>query len=342
MAHVTDMVKLALDARHGRGEASKYSMNDTQSALREGLIEMNGGSTKLNPRALRSGAAAEMYAVVEQVIQKDMHDYWTNNEVVNRVCDYRNLSLGDEQSFWIPDNSLFAVATISEGNTNIRRQRYEGGRQFSIPTELRGIKIYEEMIRVMSGRVDFNDMIDMAQKSLIKDTYERIMTAWNSIDSNVLGDEYALPNSITPAVGTYSESKLLDIIAEVEAENNERAVIYGTKKALRTIAPSVALSSEFGKQEMNAVGYVGKFYGTDVVELKQTHKLNSTQMLLDDKTVYVMSSNDKPIKYVTEGEGFILPKEPTSNADLTYEWLYTERTGIGVVVNDKFGKYTFA
>ena len=76
--------------------------------------------------------------------------------------------------------------------------------------------------------------------------------------------------------------------------------------------------------------------------LRQTHKLNSTDMLLDDKTVYVMAANDKPIKYVTYGDGIILQKDPMQNADLTYEWLYTERTGVGMVINEVFGKYTFA
>ena len=65
-------------------------------------------------------------------------------------------------------------------------------------------------------------------------------------------------------------------------------------------------------------------------------------MLLDDKTVYVMASNDKPIKYVTYGDGIILQKDPMQNADLTYEWLYTERTGVGMIINEVFGKYTFA
>lgn len=341
MASVNEIVKLALDARHGRGDAAKYSKADTQSALREAIIDLNGGSTKFDIKTMRSDAGAQIYAIVEQVIEKELNDYWTNNDIINRICEYRNLKLGDEQSFYLPDNSLFAVATISDGNTNIRRQRFEGGREVTVPTELRGIKLYEEFSRVASGRVDFNEMIDYALASMAKDAYERVMNAWNNIDYSVLGDTYALPNSTT-VVGAYQEDKLLDIIANVEAETNQTAVVYGSKKALRTIASSIAKDSEAGKNEMNNLGYIGKFYGTDVVALRQAHKGNSTDMILNDKTVYVMASNDKPIKYVTEGEGLILSKDPLTNADLTYEWLYTERTGVGVAVNEVFGKYTFA
>ena len=126
MATAQEIVTLALDSRHGRGEAAKYSRSDSQAALREGLIELNGGSAKFDARTMRSDRGQEIFAIVEEVIQKETNDYWTNNEIVNQVCEYRNAALGDELEFYVPDNSLFAVAGISEGNTGIRRQRYEG------------------------------------------------------------------------------------------------------------------------------------------------------------------------------------------------------------------------
>lgn len=337
MVNAQDVIKLAIDSRHRCGAASKYSQKDSQDALREALIELNGGSTKFNMKTMRSGQGAEIFSIVEEVIQQELNDYWTNNELVNRICEYRNLALGDQQGFYVPEDSLFAVASISEGNTRMRRQRYEGGRYFDVPTELRGIKVFEDMTRVMAGRVDFNDMIDRAIRSFAKDSYERIMLAWNSIDASVLGETY-VPN----VTGTYDESTLLNLIAHVEAETNQTAVIYGTKVALRNLAPSIDMAASSAKDDLYNLGYFGKFYGTDCVVMQQTHKLNSADFLLDDKTVYVMASDERPIKYITEGESMILQKEPTQNADLTYEWLYTERTGVAVVANKKFGKYTFA
>lgn len=341
MANVQDIVKLAKDYRHGVGSASKYSKSDVQASLREALIELNGGSTKFDPRRARDGRIGEIYSVIEEVIKDELNDYWTNNDIVNRICDYRNAALGDELSFYVPDNSLFAVAAISEGNANIRRQRIMGGKTVTPPIQLRGVKIYEEFIRVLAGRVDFNDMIDRALSSMKKDAYEQVMNAWNTIDYTLLGDAYVLPNA-TVVKGTYDESKLLDIIAHVEAETGAAATIYGTKKALRAIASSVAKDSESGKDEMNNLGYIGKFYGNDVIALQQAHKTNTTEFVLDDNSVYVLASDDKPIKYVTEGDPLIIQKDPLTNADLTYEWLYTERTGVGIVVNEVFGKYTFS
>lgn len=332
-----EFVKLALDSRHGVGEAVKYSKNDVQSVLREQLIELNGGSTKFDRKAMRGERGAQIYALIEEVIQREENRYWENNEVVNRIVDYRNMALGDEQQFYVPDKSFFAVADISEGNTALRRQRLEGGTYFTVPTTLHGIKLYEEANRVLAGRIDFNDMIDRALVSLNKANYERVMKAWQSIGADTLGSVYA------PSVaGNYSESVLLDIIAHVEAETGTVPTLFGTKKALRAIAPSIVTTSEAGKTELNNMGYMGKFYGCDVVALTQAHKANSTDFVLNDKTIFIMGSSDKPIKYVTEGDAMIEERSGFDNADLTYEWLYMERTGIGIVVNQAFGKYQFA
>lgn len=342
MANVQDIVKLAIDSYRGCGAAAKYSKADTQASLLEALRELNGGSTKFDARTMRSDKGHEIFSIVEEVIEVALNDYWTNNEQVNRLVEYRNIALGDEQEFYVKNDELLAVATISEGNTNVRRQRIEGGRSFTIPTQLRAIKVYEEMNRVLAGRVDFNHLIDMAVNSMAKDAYERQMLAWSAIDQNtkdaggvpILGTTYY-------KTGTYSENVLLDLIADVEADTNETAVIYGTKKALRMIGSALTQVSSNMKDELYNQGYLGKFYGTDCVAMKQTHQLDGS-MLLDDKTIYVMAASEKPVKYITNGDGLILQKDPTQNADLTYEWLYTERTGVGLVVNKKFGKYVMA
>ena len=340
MANAQDFVKLAVDAHRGIGDAAKYSKSEVQGALRDFLVEQFG-STKLDARALRN-CDPKTFALVEEVIQKELNDYWTNNEIVNRIVEYRNLALGDEQEFYVQEDELLAVASIAEGSTHIRRQRIEGGRTFTIPTEVRGIKVYEELIRVMSGRVDFNHLIDVAVASSAKDAYERQMKAWDALDATskdssgnlILGSTYY-------KTGSYNEATLLDLIAEVEAETNQTATIYGTKKALRTIAYGIDKTSGDMRNEINNQGYLGRFFGTDCVALRQTHKADGT-MLLNDSALLVVASGEKPIKYVTEGDGFILQKDPTSNADLTYEWLYTERNGVGLVVNEKFGKYVMA
>ena len=53
MADMKEIVKLAIDAY--KGHVEKYSVGQSQEALRQALVEANGGSTKLDYKAIRDG-----------------------------------------------------------------------------------------------------------------------------------------------------------------------------------------------------------------------------------------------------------------------------------------------
>lgn len=83
----------------------------------------------------------------------------------------------------------------------------------------------------------------------------------------------------------------------------------------------------------------GKFYGTDMVSVRQSHKVGTDEFILDDTKVYVIASDDKPIKVVNEGDGLMLMNNPTDNADLTQEYTYVQQWGIGLLFNRVIGVY---
>lgn len=334
MATKEEIVKLAIDSHRNCGIAAKYSKSDSQDSLREALIEANGGSAKLDINNLYTTEGREMFSIVSEIIRNEVHDYWTNNEITSLFVEYHNVALGDGQEFWVEDDEMLAVSTIAEGSTNIRRQRLEGGHSILVPMQVRGIKVYDDLVRVMSGRTDLNHLIDLAVASCAKDAYERQLSAWSAIGTDVLGDTFC-------KTGTADEDTLMELIYDVELETNENAVIYGTKKALRKIAPSLDLASDSIKDEFYRMGYLGTFYSTPCIALRQSKKLDGTR-LLDDNTIFVVASSDKPVKYVTSGDGIILQRDALSNADLTYEWAYIDRVGVGIAVNKKFGKYVMA
>lgn len=59
----------------------------------------------------------------------------------------------------MPDDQLFKVAIISDGNQNLLRQRIRAGQRFSVPTQNYGVKIYDELDRFLAGELDWNAMI---------------------------------------------------------------------------------------------------------------------------------------------------------------------------------------
>ena len=146
------------------------------------------------------------------------------------------------------------------------------------------------MNRVLSGRVDFNTMINKVAESFNQKLLNDIYTLWTSATATQLGG-----STYFPTAGAYDEDALLDLISHVEAAaGGKQATIIGTKKALRNIKESIM--SDGAKDEYHNMGYAGKFYGTPVVVTPQRHKVGSTEFVMDDNMLTIIAGDDKPIK----------------------------------------------
>ena len=334
MADKKDIVKLAVDAYHGNVE--KYSARQANEALRQALIEANGGSTVLDYKAVRSGKCSEVFDLVEEILNATIEEGLTGNEFWNAMVDYRNVAQGDKNLFVVKDANLFVVSEIAQGTQGIRRQRLAGEEAVSIPTAVKAVRIYEELNRVLSGRVDFNDMINKVAESFKQQLLNDIYAAWSGITADQLGGVVYFP-----AAGTYDEDTLLDLIAHVEAAaGGKTATIVGTKKALRNLKESI--QSDGAKEELHEMGFYGYFYGTPCVAVPQRHKLGTTDFIMPDDCLTIIAGDQHPIKVVREGNPIMLLGDPMLNGDFTQEYFYAEQYGVGVVVagdNAGFGRY---
>jgi len=333
MADMKDIVKLAVDGF--KGSVEKYSAGQAQDTLREALIDANNGSTTLNYRDIRDGKCQGLFSIIEEILDKTIPDELTANDYFNALVDYRNVALGDENLFVVNDSDLFVVADIAEGTQSIRRQRLGGAAETSIPTTLKAVRIYEELNRVLAGRVDFNEMIARVSKSFRNQLLNDVYSLWIGATANQMGG-----TDYFPAAGDYDEDDLLDVIAHVEAAaGGKTATIIGTKKAIRNLVPSIIADS--AKEDLYNMGYFGKFYGSPVVVTPQRHKIGTTQFVLDDNMLTIVAGDAKPIKCVYEGSPLMIMGDPLANADLTHEYFYASRWGMGIVLaqNNGIGRY---
>lgn len=334
MADMNDIVKLAVDLYHGTPE--QYSVKDGNQTLREALIAANHGSTKINIRDIRDGKCGEVFAIIEEILDNTVLEGLTGNEFFNNYVEYRNLALGDQNLFIVDDDLLFEVADMADGTQGIRRQRLEGSTETSIKTRNRGIRIYEELNRVLAGRADFNEMINKVSESFEKKILNDIYALWiASTTPGVSGGSALGGATYFPAAGTYSESALLTLVEHVEAASGEQATIVGTKSALRNLQESIQADS--AKEELHNMGYYGKWFGTPCVAIPQRHKVGSTSFLYPNNVLTVVAGDSKPIKFVYEGDSLILPGDPTQNADLTQEYFLSQKWGTGIVLSGKQG-----
>lgn len=336
MADYKEIVKVAVDAYHGK--VAKYSTEQSMDLLHEALVEANGGSTILDYRKIRDGECRGLFTLVEQILSRTVVEGLQGDEYFNALVDFRNVAEGDKNLFRVKDSNLFVVAEAADGTQGIRRQRLGGESETSINTSLKVVKIYEELNRVLSGRVDFNEFIALVSESFRKRLLDDIYALWCNATAEDFGG-----TTYFPAAGSYSEDALLDLIAHVEAAAGRTATIIGTKKAVRKLAP--AIQGADSERDIYNMGYYGKFYGTNVVVTPQRHQIGSTDFVLDDNVLHVIAGDEKPIKVVYEGNPIVIMGDPMLNGDLTHEYLYGEKYGTGILLangNSGIGRYTLA
>lgn len=334
MAEMKDIIKVAVDAYHGNVE--QYSVGQSMELMQKALVEANGGSTVLDYKKIRDGKCNGLFTLIEEILSRTVVEGLQEDDYFNALVDFRNVAEGDKNIFDVEDRNLFIVAEAADGTQGIRRQRLGGVSQTSIPTSLKTIKIYEELNRVLAGRVDFNYFINKVSESMRNRLLEDIYALWSNATATDFGG-----TAYFPTAGSYDEDELLELIAHVEAAaGGKPATIIGTKKAVRNLAPSIQGTDS--KSDLYNLGYYGKFYGTPVVVTPQRHKIGSTDFVLDDDVLTIIAGDDKPIKVVYEGDPIVLMGDPMQNGDLTQEYLYGEKYGMGIVLaggNAGIGRY---
>lgn len=290
--NMNEIVKLAIDAYHGNVE--KYSVKKSMEVLRQAMIEANNGSTKLDYKAIRDGKCVGLFALVEEILSRTVVEGLQGDEFFMGMVDFRNVAEGDQNLFKTKDSDLYIVSETADGTQGVRRQRMSGESETSIPTSFKTVKIYEELNRILSGRVDFNDMIADVSKSFQNKLLEDVYALWMSATADQMGGQ-----TYFPVAGAYNEDALLELIAHVEAAaGGKTATIVGTKKALRNLMPSIVGNDV--EHDMYRMGYVGSFFGTPVSAIPQRHKIGTTDFVMNDNMLTIVAGDDKPIK-VREG-----------------------------------------
>jgi hypothetical protein len=328
MSENANLVKLARDLYKNKFTSAQFSTNDANEALRQKFIELNGGSTKIDFKALRRNQV-EMYEILEEILENTVIEGLPDDNFFKNFVEFKNLALGDQNSFYVPDNTMLVVSEIADGTQSLRRQRIDVGTNTSIATSWKGIKIYEHLTRLLSGRVDFNEMLQALDKALRMKINDDVYTAFTGAFSG-------LPTGFT-ASGSFDENSLLAIIEHVEAATGKNAIIAGTRTALRKI--TTATVSDAAKEDVYKMGYYGSFNGTPMVRIKQVHTAGTYTFKLSENDIYITTGDEKPVKFVTEGEVRILNGDAMANADLTQESMTATKYGTGVVITDLYGKF---
>ena len=329
-----NFVSMAVDSYLNRGKQMNYAASDTEKVLREEAIALNGGSDRLDRRAIRDGKCSGLFTKIEEIITIAREEGFKGTEFFNNLIDYRNVAKGDNIDFIVKEKMFYMVSAVSAGNQGLRRQRLNGAKTVTPKLTTYGVRVYDELDRFLAGRITLSEMIDDVVRSQNQKRLESCYQLFNSIDSD---------NDAIIKTGTYDEAILLDMVADLELDTQSSAIITGTKKALSKIKlDEIASASDAARNDMYNGVHFGSFHGTPVVGYNNMYLAGTKTKAMDDNAIYVYAGDNKPIKFVTRGDTLIDMRSGTDNADMTQEYSAFEEYGACLLSAKGFGKYVLA
>jgi len=324
---MTDLARLGLDVYQNKNVM--FNEVSGEDALRNAINEACGG--EFNFKSFRENKY-RVFSIIEEVLDVTLGVVITNQ--FDNLADVKNVAVGEKPSFRVDDASLFRIARIAGGNNDLRRQKILN-RRFEVDTDYFGVKIYAELELFIAGLVDWSSMVNRLTISFANDLGVRIYEA--------IANSYTALNQTYGVTGSYDEDVLFDIVQHIEAKaGGRKAVVMGTKKALRKVSKELNLSDGM-RDKLNQVGYIGQVGGTDLVLLPQAHKIGSDEFFVDDNMLLIVPQNEKLVKIVVEGDTQMIEvSDAGARNDQQMEYQIQKKLGVGVMQSAIYGMYKLA
>lgn len=325
-----------------RDNIKVYTAEQANEKIREKFHEILGTNDKSTRKELRKAIRRnkiEIYEVIEETVENLLITGWGENPFFDDFVDMRNLSIGDENEFYVTDDSVLTVSEVSGNHHALIRQRLGAGSTYKIKTSWYGVKIYAEYELFMAGKVDWAGFIRKVYEAFDKKVngmvYESLMSAGDKLPANT---QFNKNGELT------AENKkfFIDLVQDVQTATGKEVVVMGTMAGLSKLGDltSVDWVSEDMKKERNTTGRVGYWEGIRTVLIPQVFADNNTGVkLVDNNKLLIMPlADNKFIKLVNEGEAQV--KETTdgaTNFDQTIEYEYQQKMGVSTIINMIFG-----
>ena len=344
--------KFLYDYTHGRdvydedgNKVTNQMANDKINKVAFDILELDPESKPSKreiKRAMRRHGA-ELFEVLEEVIDFKIPTGFRDNEFFNEFVDMRNIADGDRNEFWQDKDVILAVAKVAGDHHDITMQKLGEGESYAVPTSNYAVKVGMDIDVYLTGRKDWSELVDAVSRA-----YQ--IQIQNDMFAEVMNAGTKLPNAsqfaITKELSKENKADFDQLIEDVSAANDGApVVIIGLKTDLKKITAlaDVDWISNSQKEQVAEMGRLGSYEGTTLVEIPQRFAPGDvTKKLVTPGKLLIMPNVDnKFVKFVDVGETEIL--EYTQKGDkkddfMTYE--VQREMGIATVIERYFGVWT--
>ena len=318
--------KLALDVY--RGKAVTYNEVSGEEAIRNAIVKACGG--EFNIYTFNQNKYNVFQILSEVLVLPTQEDLGV---MFGGIVSVEHVGLGDTKEWKIKEPQSFKVATVAAGTQDVRRQKVAGKKAISVEVDYVAVKIYTELEDFITGEVDFVQMVNDVNKSFELDTAKEI--------NKVFVESISDLDASLQVNGTVTEEKLLELVSKVEGKTQLDCEIFGTKLALSKIAGASTMVTEGQKEKYAELAHFGKFFSTDLVEMKQIYDENG-KGLLDDNKLYILPKGVDLIKVLYEGDPLVIEGDGTNRNDLQIEFFMRLKRGVAMLVPNYYGVYNIA
>lgn len=336
MSYLTELTTLMNDALSNKvavfanEDAAKY----TDQAIREAFFEILGDD-KLTWQGWRNHKN-EIFTVIENILTTNLPKAWENSPFYDQFVEVKNGALGDTNEYVIDQDGILVASRFSGNHWDVDRQKIQGKRSFSVPTEWIYIHVYDELERFLNGSITLPEMMAKLQSGFQNEIDARIYTSFNGIGTY-------LPEAFKET-GAYVRETMLDLIQRVQIASQSNVVLAGSKTALAAIAEGIDSKwiSNAQQEEMATTGALLNLTGLGVVamEIPQVFVRGSYDFKIDTASIYVLPNNTRPIKLFYEGNTRALDYNENQTHDQTVGTIAETKLGSAVIMPSLFGKYT--
>lgn len=337
--------QLLIDA--ARGEVQQYSAKDANKKIVEKFRAALGIEPTDRPQAVKRAIRANkdlVFTLIEETIEEMIITGWMENPFFMQFVDTKNLALGDENDFYVEDDSILSVSKVSGNHHNMIRQRLGAGRHFSVAGEWYGLKIYSDFERVLTGAEDWAKFVSKVVEAINRYLYDALYAALRGAKDQ-LGANWVKSG----ALETANKATLVKLCQEIAMATSSEVTIFGARSALSSLTgmADVNWAPESVKKEYYANGGIlGNWEGFAVAEIGQGLKRGaginsaSVEYMLDTDRLYIIPTSvaNKFIKVANYGETQVSQvTDKDTNRDMSYEYEVLYKMGINVILNTVFG-----
>lgn len=328
------IANMILDLRKERNLAYENATSGKiNEFVRTKFNEMNPVGERMNARQ-REEYADKVFEILEEVLDVSLTDSWNASPFFRETAEYRNVALGDQVEFTVRDSSWVIVNEFSGNTWTTERQKLGEQRSFTVPTKWFFAHVYDDYERFLTGAITVQELVAAVADAYIRHVDSMVATAFNGADAT-------LPAQFN-ITGPLDMDDFTELVMRVQVASGQPVRIYGTKMALAQLnnLQEVEYYSDAMKDELYTTGRLGRWMGNNVVEIPQAFNPGTFDWSVENNVLYILPDNERPIKFVDEGETRSRMLDYDQTPDQTIDYQLQRKMGVGVIYGTMFGKYT--